>query len=56
MSTAPRPRRWRKSSYSSNGTSCVELSSDLAAVRDTKNPDGPTLNLDLRGLLRMIRG
>ncbi len=56
MDTAPRPLRWRKSSYSSNGTSCVELASDLAAVRDSKNPDGPMLHVDLRGLLRMIKG
>ena len=73
MSAAPRPLRWRKSSFSSNGTncvevawrkssyssngsSCVELASDLAAVRDSKNPDGPTLRVDLRGLLRMIKG
>jgi Domain of unknown function (DUF397) len=73
MSTAPRPLRWqkssfssngtncveiawRKSSFSSNGTSCVEVASHLVAVRDSKNPDGPVLSVDLRGLLRMIKG
>ena len=39
--------RWRKSSYSSNGGgNCVEVASnlpDIVAVRDSKNPDGPTL-------------
>lgn len=38
---------WRKSSYSNgNGGSCVEVSNDfpgLVPVRDSKNPDGPTL-------------
>jgi hypothetical protein len=38
---------WRKSSYSEGGNgNCVEvahLGSDLRAVRDSKNPAGPTL-------------
>jgi hypothetical protein len=38
---------WRKSSYSSSDPTdnCVEvaLSSESAAVRDSKNPNGPTL-------------
>lgn len=72
MDTAPRPHRWRTSSYSSNGSncvevswqkstfsgnglSCVEVSNDLAAVRDSKNPDGPTLRVDLRLLVGAIQ-
>jgi uncharacterized protein DUF397 len=68
MDTAPRPHLWRKSSFSSNGTNCVEVSwrkasfssngtncvevsRDLAAVRDSKNPGGPTLRVDLRRFL-----
>lgn len=35
--------RWRKSSRSTNTESCVELNGDLDAVRDSKNPNGPTL-------------
>lgn len=36
--------RWRKSSFSGgNGGQCVELAHTLAAVRDSKNPAGPTL-------------
>ena len=39
--------RWRKSSYSGNGgADCVEvalLRTDTITVRDSKNPDGPTL-------------
>ncbi|MET8759690.1 DUF397 domain-containing protein [Lentzea sp. NPDC004782] len=36
---------WRKSSRSSNGTSCVEVAFAGAGVatRDSKNPTGPTL-------------
>jgi hypothetical protein len=37
---------WFKSSFSANGQSCVEcarLPGGGMAVRDTKDPDGPTL-------------
>ncbi|MFB6990437.1 DUF397 domain-containing protein [Streptomyces sp. NPDC056178] len=39
---------WRKSSYSgSEGGACVEVAAHPAAVhvRDSKNPDGPTLTV-----------
>ena len=39
---------WRKSSYSGDeGGQCVEISAHPAAihVRDSKNPEGPTLTL-----------
>jgi Domain of unknown function (DUF397) len=40
------PVIWRKSTYSNNQGACVEVA-DLArgarAVRDSKNPTGPTL-------------
>lgn len=55
MDTAPRPHRWRTSSFSSNGSNCVEVSHDLRAVRDSKNPDGPTLRLDVRQFVRTIQ-
>ena len=37
--------RWRKSSLSGDGPSCVEVAfvGDTVAVRDTKNRDGGTL-------------
>ena len=37
--------RWRKSSRSTNTGNCVELATPglAAAIRDSKNPDGPTL-------------
>ena len=34
---------WRKSSFSGSGGNCVEVRQDLAAIRDSKNPDGPVL-------------
>lgn len=38
---------WRKSSYSGNsGGECVELRAGLDAVRDSKNPDGPVLEVE----------
>lgn len=55
MDTAPRPLRWRTSSFSSNGTDCVEVSSDLAALRDSKNPAGPTLAVDVRRFVGVIQ-
>jgi len=35
--------RWRKSGRSTGTDTCVELNGDLDAVRDSKNPAGPTL-------------
>ena len=34
---------WRKSSKSDTGAQCVEVRQDLAALRDSKQPDGPQL-------------
>jgi uncharacterized protein DUF397 len=42
---------WRKSSYSGgNGGACVELA-NIGAIRDSKNPAGPTLRVDLPSLI-----
>jgi hypothetical protein len=43
--------RWRKSSWSSGQDTCVELHGDLAAVRDSKHPDGPVLRANKLGAL-----
>jgi Domain of unknown function (DUF397) len=40
---------WRTSSRSANGGNCVEVARNLpgaVAVRDSKDPDGPTLTFD----------
>lgn len=48
--------RWRKSSRSGgNGGSCVEIAHTRTAVRDSKNPDGPVLAVDVEALLAAIR-
>ena len=46
---------WRKSSFSGTGGDCVQVRQDLAAIRDSKNPHGPTLAADLSGLLATVR-
>jgi hypothetical protein len=47
--------RWRKSSHSGQDTSCVELAHTGTAVRDSKNPAGPTLTVSTQGLLSAVR-
>ncbi|HEX3783616.1 MAG TPA: DUF397 domain-containing protein [Pseudonocardiaceae bacterium] len=49
------PHRWRKSSYSNTGTTCVELAGDLDFIRDSKNPTGPRLQGDLTALVTEIK-
>jgi hypothetical protein len=49
------PQRWRKSSYSSEDGACIEVAHTLDALRDSKNPDGPVLRGDVRGLLAAIK-
>lgn len=51
---------WRKSSVSTSGADCVELGTirrkpDLAAVRDSKNPNGPVLHTNLGDLLKAVK-
>ena len=45
---------WRKSSYSGSNAQCVELSA-RGAVRDSKNPDGPVLAVDITALVAAVR-
>lgn len=48
--------RWRTSSFSNgNGGACVEIAGTLNAVRDSKNPNGGVLRLDLAALLTDIK-
>ncbi|HEX3785342.1 MAG TPA: DUF397 domain-containing protein [Pseudonocardiaceae bacterium] len=46
---------WRKSSYSENNPDCVELRSTLDQVRDSKNPAGPVLRIDVLALVQAIQ-
>jgi hypothetical protein len=47
--------RWRKSSRSAAQSTCVELS-PRGKVRDSKNPRGPVLPVDLGPLLAAAKG
>lgn len=46
---------WRKSSLSGEGGNCVQVRQDLAALRDSKSPNGPTLAVTLSGLLASVK-
>ncbi|MFC0110292.1 DUF397 domain-containing protein [Kibdelosporangium aridum] len=45
---------WRKSSRSQPGGDCVEVRSDLRAIRDTKNPDH-SIHADVRALVTILK-
>lgn len=47
MDPSNQPLAWRKSRHSGGGENCVEVANLLQggmAVRDSKNPTGPTLS------------
>jgi hypothetical protein len=46
---------WRKSSFSGSGGNCVQVRQDIAAIRDSKNPSGLMLAVDLSGLLATVK-
>jgi len=45
---------WRKSSYSAAQNECVEIHGSLDAVRDSKNPEGPRLDVRRTTLTRFV--
>ena len=48
--------KWRKATCSGGeGGNCVEVH-PAGAVRDSKNPAGPTILVELGGLLAAVRG
>lgn len=50
------PGKWRKSSYSNGeGGECVEITHTLDAVRDSKNPHGGVLRVDLPAFLNELK-
>ena len=55
MTTSREALRWRKSSLSGQDTECVELAHTGNAVRDSKNPTGPTLTVGTPQLLSAIK-
>ncbi|WP_338597412.1 DUF397 domain-containing protein [Saccharopolyspora sp. SCSIO 74807] len=48
-------QRWRKSSRSQQGSDCVELSDDLRYLRDSKDPDGATLRVDVGAFVAAVK-
>lgn len=46
---------WRKSSFSGDSGDCVEVRRDLAAIRDSKDPKGSALAVDLTRLLAALK-
>lgn len=47
-------QRWRKANRSAEQGACVELGSQ-GAIRDSKNPGGPTLPVDLLSLIAAVK-
>lgn len=47
---------WVKSSHSGPSGDCVELATSLDAVRDSKDPNGPVLRVDVQRLVRAAKG
>lgn len=47
-------KTWRKSSRSGSTSNCVELA-NTGEVRDSKNPAGPVLRVDLVGFLAAVK-
>jgi hypothetical protein len=54
MTARQKPDRWRKSSSSAGPEGCVELSPH-GTVRDSKNPSGPVLPVNLPALLAAVK-
>ncbi|KAA5834469.1 DUF397 domain-containing protein [Saccharopolyspora hirsuta] len=46
---------WQKSSYTGPNGNCVELSRPRGLVRDSKDPNGPRLQVDVPALVRAVR-
>jgi Domain of unknown function (DUF397) len=54
MGSAELMFEWRKSSYSGEAGGCVELAYE-GAIRDSKDPGGPMLRIELSGLLGSVK-
>ncbi|MFR9728864.1 DUF397 domain-containing protein [Saccharopolyspora sp. MS10] len=47
--------RWLKSSKSQNGSACVEVAVDLRRLRDSKDPAGPVLRVDVPAFIAAVK-
>ncbi|MGW0892902.1 DUF397 domain-containing protein [Saccharopolyspora sp. NPDC002578] len=48
-------RTWIKSSRSQNTATCVEVTTTFDEIRDSKDPNGPTLEAAVAPLVRAIK-
>ncbi|WP_243788578.1 DUF397 domain-containing protein [Saccharopolyspora gloriosae] len=48
-------RTWIKSSRSQNTTTCVEVTTTFDEIRDSKDPNGPTLKAAVAPLVQAIK-
>lgn len=48
-------RTWIKSTRSQNTSTCVEVTTTLDEIRDSKNPNGPTLKAAVAPLVQAIK-
>ncbi|MGW1675821.1 DUF397 domain-containing protein [Saccharopolyspora sp. NPDC002376] len=46
---------WQKSSYTGPNGNCVELSRPRGLVRDSKDPDGPWIQIDAAALIQAVK-
>lgn len=53
-----KPTGWQRSSYSTTQENCVEIARTTrqAAVRDSKDPDGPALVFGTRAFALFVEG
>lgn len=47
--------KWYKSSYSNPNGNCVELTTILDELRDSKDPNGPTLKINVTKFIREVK-
>ncbi|GDY32055.1 DUF397 domain-containing protein [Gandjariella thermophila] len=47
--------RWRKPRHSTGTNSCVEVAGTLDQIRDSKNPDGPILRVDVAEFVAAVK-
>lgn len=45
---------WRTSSFSADGSECVQVPGTLDRVRDSKNPGGPILPTSTGGFAQLV--
>lgn len=47
--------QWRKAKRSDGANTCVEVAQTLGALRDSKNPTGPTIRGSVLALVEQVK-